>query len=119
MVTGIESLWTLTDFEHLEMIPKGDSVITAFPVSATKDGRITCLRYIFEGEAARVTNLSIVSDSASIFRSSFELSHSRICHVVTGHSNSVARGGGNLPWMEPTLLMKSHRRARGTREESG
>jgi hypothetical protein len=72
MITGIESRWTSTDFEHLEMIPKGDSAITAFPVPATKDGRITCLRHIFEGEAARVTNLSIVSDFASIFRSSFE-----------------------------------------------
>lgn len=60
------------DFEHLEMIPKGDSAITTFPVTAIKDGRITCKRYIFEGEAARVTNLSIVTDLASIFRSSFE-----------------------------------------------
>jgi hypothetical protein len=51
------------------MIPKEDCMKRTFPLAASKSGRITCLGYMFEGEAVKVTNLSIVSVFASIYRS--------------------------------------------------
>jgi hypothetical protein len=58
------------------MIPKEDCMKRTFPLTASKSGRITCLGHTFEREAVKVTNLSIVSVFASIYRS--WLSHSRI-----------------------------------------
>jgi hypothetical protein len=64
------------DLRRLEIIPKEDCMKRTFPLAASESGRITCLGYIFEGEAVKVTNLSIVSVFASIYRP--WLSHSRI-----------------------------------------
>ena len=58
------------------MIPKEDFMKRTFPLAASKSGRITCLGHMFEGEAVKVTNLSIVSVFASIYRP--WLSHLRI-----------------------------------------